>query len=324
MVKKAGEAQSQTHLEEAAPTPSPPTDLFSFLSLEFRPPSPESPHVPDAWLAASRLVDEMDEKAVEQALGVLPKTIGSRDPTQFHKDALYLRSEQIDYTKGQRAYELFFNKTILKTAQTLKSNPAISLGDLMDCIAGQRHKFAQSNDTQSAHLFGIKRQDGNELTTQISEKNRYAAYLNRLDAKEHQIGLSHVGAIRIISPAEPVSVRTITHGSMNLEVRNKNMLLIEEEFRKFQHNISSMTNEQALEALASMHWDLAQNTFYRRGSAAISEMLIHGIARAHGILIGGIKPGIMPDLEAIMTPKEEFVKNYKNFFESVVVAGVLK
>ncbi len=83
---------------------------------------------------------------------------------------------------------------------------------------------------------------------------------------------------------------------------------------------------ERLRAMADLHWILAHAMPDRRGSAAKTELAVRAIGYAVGIELPPFAPGVVPDLEAFLSPREEFVSNYETLFSrppltSEAVAG---
>lgn len=74
------------------------------------------------------------------------------------------------------------------------------------------------------------------------------------------------------------------------------------------------TQAQALETIADLHWWLSHGMPDQRGSAAKTELSVRSIAQARGLDLPPLRHGIVLDLEAMTTPREEFVRNYAGYF----------
>ena len=72
--------------------------------------------------------------------------------------------------------------------------------------------------------------------------------------------------------------------------------------------------DMRLHYMAELHWLLAHAMLDRRGSAAKSEMLVRAVGYAVGIELPPFAPGIVPDLEAFLTPRTQFVARYPELF----------
>lgn len=75
------------------------------------------------------------------------------------------------------------------------------------------------------------------------------------------------------------------------------------------------SQEQRLQTMADLHWLLAHSMPDQRGSAAKSEMLVRAVGYSVGIELPPFASGIIPDLEAFLTPREEFVRRYPDLFD---------
>jgi hypothetical protein len=73
--------------------------------------------------------------------------------------------------------------------------------------------------------------------------------------------------------------------------------------------------EPIMKRLGDLHYLLAHAMFDPRGSAAKSELFIRSLAIAAGIELPPFKAGFVPDLEAFLSSRENFIANYSNVFE---------
>ena len=73
---------------------------------------------------------------------------------------------------------------------------------------------------------------------------------------------------------------------------------------------------QTVEQVAQMHWLLAHAMPYLRGSAGIADMFTKAIFDAKGIHVSRWKEGLAPDLEALVTPLSEYIRQYASLFET--------
>lgn len=71
-----------------------------------------------------------------------------------------------------------------------------------------------------------------------------------------------------------------------------------------------------LDITAQIHWWYSHAMPYRRGSAAIADMLTKTIFQYHDITTPRWRHGISPDIEAFCRPLTDFVEAYPNFFIS--------
>ena len=69
-----------------------------------------------------------------------------------------------------------------------------------------------------------------------------------------------------------------------------------------------------IDMLSQIHWWLSHLMPYRRGSAAISDMLIRSLFESSGVVPGPWRPGVLPDVEALVTPLEKYIEQYKSLF----------
>ncbi len=68
--------------------------------------------------------------------------------------------------------------------------------------------------------------------------------------------------------------------------------------------------------VAQVHWWFSQAMPYRRGSAAIGDMLTKALLEFHGLTTPAWREGVAPDLEAFCSGLEEYVSRYEALFVS--------
>jgi len=72
---------------------------------------------------------------------------------------------------------------------------------------------------------------------------------------------------------------------------------------------------QLLAALGNVHWWMAHAMPDKRGSAAKTELCVRALANAHGVELPPFGRGVIPDLEAFVSPRSEFVASYAAMFD---------
>jgi avirulence protein len=75
------------------------------------------------------------------------------------------------------------------------------------------------------------------------------------------------------------------------------------------------TDSARMGKLAEIHWMLAHAVPDGSPPAATSETVLRAIARATGTELPPFRKGVMADLEAFVTPLDQFKKNYASLFE---------
>ena len=96
----------------------------------------------------------------------------------------------------------------------------------------------------------------------------------------------------------------------NIKKDLKHVTTLFEKVRK-----SELSKKNLLKEMAKIHWWMSHLMPYKRGSAAITEMLIKAMFLTKSYRIAW-KPKTAPDLEALCTTKmDDFIKNYPNLIE---------
>lgn len=70
-----------------------------------------------------------------------------------------------------------------------------------------------------------------------------------------------------------------------------------------------------MQLVGQIHWWLSQAMLYRRGSAAVADMLVRSIVSSRGKSLPSWRYGLAPDLEALCSPLSQFCTSYPDFFE---------
>jgi len=85
--------------------------------------------------------------------------------------------------------------------------------------------------------------------------------------------------------------------------------------------LGKATDENSLDPInkkvAEIHWHLVQDAPYLRGTAGISDVTTKTIYEALGVQVSPWKKGLAPDLEALVTPLDDFVEKYPKMFEKM-------
>lgn len=76
----------------------------------------------------------------------------------------------------------------------------------------------------------------------------------------------------------------------------------------------AIPHAQALATLGELHWWLSHAMPDKRGSAAKAELCVRSLAQARGLDLPPFKPGFVPDLEAMIRPRAEYVDGYASAF----------
>jgi avirulence protein len=86
-------------------------------------------------------------------------------------------------------------------------------------------------------------------------------------------------------------------------------------FRSTLQDAGKLSPGEKTERLGKLHWLLAQAAPDSRGSAAKSEMAVRSLACALDMELPPFKRGVIPDLEAFVTPQDAFTQKYNGFLE---------
>ena len=77
----------------------------------------------------------------------------------------------------------------------------------------------------------------------------------------------------------------------------------------------TLPRSDVIHLVAEWHWWMAQAMPWNRGSAGIVDAATKSLLYAHGIVPGRWKPGVSPDIKAFDHTLEDFVREYRSYFD---------
>lgn len=143
--------------------------------------------------------------------------------------------------------------------------------------------------------------------------NRYSCYKQRLDYVARN-SLKRIGNLGMSYP----NTRDIVHGepffinnSLDYVVK-----IFKDTIPKFINGELKKENlDEVNNAIAEIRWVMAHATPWKRGSDAISNVLMRAMYKAIGVKTYPPKEGVSFDLEAYCTELEDYKKNFASYFE---------
>lgn len=93
-----------------------------------------------------------------------------------------------------------------------------------------------------------------------------------------------------------------------------NLKLAKKEYKKLK-NIEDPTIDDINRSVATIHWLIAQETPYQRGSDSIANVLTKSIYHSYGVQTSRIKEGKSFDFEAFYRDLDEYIRIYPTLFE---------
>ncbi|OGI01119.1 MAG: hypothetical protein A2Y25_09995 [Candidatus Melainabacteria bacterium GWF2_37_15] len=165
----------------------------------------------------------------------------------------------------------------------------------------------------------------------LSVAGRYEGYFDRAEylvlkhyTKDYNDGLSHTQYAKFNPDIELITTDLNWEG-YNLAWHHappESTLPVMKHIKKIYNGLNSQKDapkdEKTLHKInkdiAEIHWYFTQLMPYRNGSAGITDVLTKTIYESLNIQVSPWKKGIAPDLEALVTPLDEFTKNYENYF----------
>lgn len=72
--------------------------------------------------------------------------------------------------------------------------------------------------------------------------------------------------------------------------------------------------DETVEAAAQVRWWISQSQPVVNGSSSLGDTIVYSIFDARGISTGPLRQNVALDLEAIVTPLDEFVDDFGDFY----------
>lgn len=94
-----------------------------------------------------------------------------------------------------------------------------------------------------------------------------------------------------------------------------NLLYAQEVYTKL-IKTKNPSEKQINDSIAKIHWLLAQNTPWLRGSDSIANGIAKSIYRAYNMKLTPVKKGVSIDFEAFSRDMEDFVQKYTSFYQT--------
>ena len=213
------------------------------------------------------------------------------------------------------AYDLKYAELAERAVQDvgtkLKAGQYKSLREAMDDLATRRGAIAREMADPNAHDFGVARTEN--LYTPFDGKYAYAA--------ERAMGTPDGSGYRAITATidgeEVPLTLTAEHGWIHTNPQQIEKVMAHAETLYQKAMDPALSTEETLRTVGELHYYLAHAAPYNRGSAAISDMTTKAILDAKGISTPPWKPGVVPDIEALVTGNaDDFAKRYSDMFET--------
>lgn len=229
-------------------------------------------------------------------------------------------------TEGGRAFARSQREAVDASMAKMESGEINSAQELLDDLATARQKIAASQGDNNAAAFGNRRSttDGPDVRYGTTTGKRYSGYQDRIEeittdgefVMKGQIGGEDV---------ELTSVSNYAGGRGPLDkwwhTPGENVPKILEHVDGLYKRAMNpaLSEKETLELVAEMHWWLAHAMPYERGSAAITDGFTKAVLETRGIQVFRWRQGVLPDLEAFVTPLETFKKQYAELFDAAPV-----
>ncbi len=198
----------------------------------------------------------------------------------------------------------------------------ISSGRSFDeiCALAQR-ELKNLNDSHTS--FGQTRQTSHFFTIREDDKYRGGEYYEKYKEKCKDLigGTYTVRSNYEYSEVNTCSIEydkyskaiTISHRKFDNDYRN-NLVLANKEFNKLRE-IKNPTSDEINRSIATIHWLIAQQMPFKRGSDSFANLITKAMYHAYGMEVSQIKEGHSFDFEAFFRDLDDFIKIYPDLFE---------
>lgn len=228
-------------------------------------------------------------------------------------------------------------KTIDKTVKIITSGKS-SLTNLLDGIKKDYGKYftekiAPKTQKVESVNYGVDRK-GELLTFLVGRYNSYFDRASEMVLKDYAIfDEEQICNTRLADFDKSVQLTKTFYNLENFEIHwqhtdAQNIQKVIDYSSKIYQNLNSLRNEllkkndknlllnKINKKIAELHWYLANAIPYERGSAGIVDVLTKSIYESMYIQTSPWKKGLSPDMEAFVTPVNEFIEKYPSYFDS--------
>ncbi|SNS87191.1 Avirulence protein [Noviherbaspirillum humi] len=319
------------------------TKVFSAL-LKPRPKTPDpTKNKPSSSQSTSQALQTTTRSNLEQITAEPPKkdTFGPKVTTKDSPRPLPEREAgRVHQVPGftnkpvdGKVFSQYMHAATVRLAKLVKAGD-IDASRLWGALTEARYQAAKGLGDAAARRFRIDRQNDRETKwaqtiTYIANNPPYKAYAGRIfklfpyrkNWEDGKLDTYMTGTIK----GKEIE---LTHYSGSIKKQNGKLDLLaisspyDDEFGFIFSHIDELkdaalkapNNDTSLRYLAEIHWWLAHACPNGRGSAAVADSFVRTIAQARGMSLGEWKTA--PDLEALFSSMEDFVKAYPTFFKT--------
>jgi len=203
----------------------------------------------------------------------------------------------------------------------LRSVQILTIRALLDFLAAKRQQIA--NQMGDSVAYGKDRREIRIIATTPIHGKYYSFYHEawRLLATEGIMGKLYSPRAVVPGTGRNVPLTSImeseNNGAMWVHMSHGHIDLVINYLETLFVLLQSptITDQNTIRIVSSIHWWLAHAMPYVRGSAAISDALTKALFYWRGIYPGRWREGISPDIYAFHHSLEEFVRDYPSLFE---------
>lgn len=175
-------------------------------------------------------------------------------------------------------------------------------------------------DSAMMNDYGLLKNPGESLMTPITT-GRYSYFIDKLAAAADNTGgncvLYNKASLEFpLASTTRVDLNFDTGQATLWHPAGENNFKYAENIYNDLMKMDNPSTDTVIDSVAKMHWLLAQNAPFKRGSDSISSGLSKAILRSYGIEVSPLKEGVSVDFEAFSMNMEDFVKNYRSFYVS--------
>jgi hypothetical protein len=219
----------------------------------------------------------------------------------------------------------------------IDSGQPLSARELWDDVAAKRSQLAIANNERDAAYFGFARTTAeHEIATPIRGERygRYGERMPELGTPDPQTGGYSVQMQGRLPDGSAIPLTRLDYApafaAPDFQGFNPNWMIHTkpEQLPRVMDHVDDLLNKSAQldpasrefrDTVAEMHWFLAQAAPSARGSAAQADAFVRSVMESRGIRVPAWQQGIVPDLEAIFSRQEDFIRRYGDMFDGALV-----
>lgn len=191
------------------------------------------------------------------------------------------------------------------------------VNEINDKVIGAGVKKIRSS---GEFLIGDDNERGSEYYKKYSNQLKINKFLFKLNSDgEYKVKSNseypQANTVKISKPCSDGPFKDLINIKYAYSPKNKvqNLDLAKKEYNKLK-SIENPTLDEINRSVATIHWLIAQETPFIRGSDSIANLITKSIYHSYGVHLSPIKSGKSFDFEAFNTNLDKYIKKYPDLF----------